>query len=205
VDPSEEEIVAIAKDAIDFVKNRFDIEPKVALLSHSNFGTYEDCSAIKMKNAAAQLRADLPGIEVDGEMHALSALNESLRNTIYGNANLTGRANLLVMPNMDAASIALGLIRSLTNARLVGPFLYGLNKRSYPDSLGIRTRYSQHQRTHGGGCAVPQTEQITVCFEVGRGAANKKGRKDSCLFCGGMQRVVSAFIVAARPCLLQDP
>jgi len=131
VDPSEEEIVAIAKDAIDFVKNRFDIEPKVALLSHSNFGTYEDCSAIKMKNAAAQLRADLPGIEVDGEMHALSALNESLRNTIYGNANLTGRANLLVMPNMDAASIALGLIRSLTNARLVGPFLYGLNKPAH--------------------------------------------------------------------------
>lgn len=131
VNPSEEQIVAIAKDAIDFVKNRFDIEPKVALLSHSNFGTYEDASAIKMKNAAAQLRADLPGIEVDGEMHALSALNESLRNTIYGNANLSGRANLLIMPNMDAASIALGLIRSLTNARLVGPFLYGLNKPAH--------------------------------------------------------------------------
>ena len=131
VDPSEEEIVAITRDAIDFAKNRFDIEPKVALLSHSNFGTYEDASALKMKNAAARLRAELPGIEVDGEMHALSALNESLRNTIFENANLTGRANLLVMPNMDAASIALGLIRSLTNARLVGPFLYGLNKPAH--------------------------------------------------------------------------
>jgi malate dehydrogenase (oxaloacetate-decarboxylating)(NADP+) len=131
VDPSEEEIVAITRDAVDFAKNRFDIEPKVALLSHSNFGTYEDASALKMKNAAARLRAALPGIEVDGEMHALSALNESLRNTIFENANLKGRANLLVMPNMDAASIALGLIRSLTNARLVGPFLYGLNKPAH--------------------------------------------------------------------------
>jgi len=131
VDPSEEQIVAITRDAIDFVKNCFDIEPKVALLSHSNFGTYEDCSAIKMKNAAARLRRELPGVEVDGEMHAVSALNEGLRNTIFGNANLTDRANLLIMPNMDAASIALGLIRSLTNARLVGPFLYGLNKPAH--------------------------------------------------------------------------
>src|SRR5690606_8930114 len=131
VDPSEEEIVAITRDAVDFAKNRFDIEPKVAFLSHPNFRTYEDASALKMKNAAARLRAALPGIEVDGEMHALSALNEGLRNTIFENANLKGRANLLVMPNMDAASIALGLIRSLTNARLVGPFLYGLNKPAH--------------------------------------------------------------------------
>ncbi|HEY8386775.1 MAG TPA: phosphate acyltransferase, partial [Porticoccaceae bacterium] len=131
VDPTEEEIVAIARDAIDFVKNRFDIEPKVALLSHSNFGTYEDASAIKMKNAAARLRAAMPDIELEGEMHALSAFNENLRNTIFKNSRLKGRANLLVMPNMDAASIALGLIRSLTNARLVGPFLYGLNKPAH--------------------------------------------------------------------------
>ena len=131
VDPTEDEIVTIAKDAVDFVQNRFDIEAKIALLSHSNFGTYEDGSAEKMKNASARLRAELPGIQVDGEMHAVSALNEELRNTIYENANLKGRANLLVMPNMDAASIALGLIRSLTNARLVGPFLYGLNKPAH--------------------------------------------------------------------------
>ena len=131
VDPTEEEIVAITRDAIDFAKNRFDIKPKVALLSHSNFGTYEDTSAIKMKNAAARLRAAMPDIELEGEMHALSAFNESLRSTIFENSGLKGRANLLVMPNMDAASIALGLIRSLTNARLVGPFLYGLNKPAH--------------------------------------------------------------------------
>jgi malate dehydrogenase (oxaloacetate-decarboxylating)(NADP+) len=131
VSPTEEEIVAIAKDAIDFVQNRFQLEPKVALLSHSNFGTYEDSSALKMKGAAERLRAELPDIEIEGEMHALSALNEGLRKTIFENANLSGRANLLIMPNMDAASIALGLIRSLTNARLVGPFMYGLEKPAH--------------------------------------------------------------------------
>lgn len=64
-------------------------------------------------------------------MHAMSALNEALRETICNNANITGRANVLIMPNMDAASIALGLIRSLTNARLVGPFLNGLEKPAH--------------------------------------------------------------------------
>ncbi len=109
----------------------FDIEPRVALLSHSNYGTYEDASALKMKRASARLREELPDMQIDGEMHALSALNEELRATIYQNASLKGRANLLIMPNMDTASIALGLIRSLTSARLVGPFLNGLDKAAH--------------------------------------------------------------------------
>ena len=130
VDPTEEQIVTISKDAIAFVKN-FGITPKVALLSHSNFGTYDDDSAHKMKRAAEQLRNDLPEVQIDGEMHAMSALNETLRESIYQNANIKGRANVLIMPNMDAASIALGLIRSITNARLVGPFLNGLEKPAH--------------------------------------------------------------------------
>lgn len=130
VDPTEEQVVTIAKDAIGFVKN-FGITPKVALLSHSNFGTYDDDSAHKMKRAAEQLRNDLPETQIDGEMHAISALNETLRESICQNANIKGRANVLIMPNMDAASIALGLIRSLTNARLVGPFLNGLEKPAH--------------------------------------------------------------------------
>ncbi len=130
VDPTEEQIVNITKDAISFVKN-FGIDPKVALLSHSNFGTYDDDSAHKMKRASEQLRNELPDIEIDGEMHALSALNDALRESICEHANIKGRANVLIMPNMDAASIALGLIRSLTNARLVGPFLNGLEKPAH--------------------------------------------------------------------------
>ncbi|MBQ0712476.1 MAG: NADP-dependent malic enzyme [Porticoccus sp.] len=130
VDPSEEQIVNIANDAIHFAKS-FGIKPKVALLSHSNFGTYDDESAHKMKRASERLRHQLPEIQIEGEMHAMSALNETLRQSICKDTNLNGRANVLIMPNMDAASIALGLIRSLTNARLVGPFLYGLEKPAH--------------------------------------------------------------------------
>ena len=130
VNPTEEQIVDTTKDAIEFVK-RCGVSPKVALLSHSNYGTYDDESAHKMKRAAEKLRTDMPAIEIDGEMHAMSALNEALRQTICNNTNITGRANVLIMPNMDAASIALGLIRSLTNARLVGPFLNGLGKPAH--------------------------------------------------------------------------
>jgi len=130
VDPSEDQIVTISKDAIRFAKS-FGIKPKVALLSHSNFGTYDDESAHKMKRASERLRHQLPDVQIEGEMHAMSALNETLRQSICKDGNLSGRANVLIMPNMDAASIALGLIRSLTNARLVGPFLYGLDKPAH--------------------------------------------------------------------------
>ncbi|MDP1519573.1 NADP-dependent malic enzyme [Porticoccus litoralis] len=130
VDPTEEQVVATALNTIGFVKS-FGIEPKVALLSHSNFGTYDDPSAHKMKRAAEQLRNQFPDLQIEGEMHAMSAMNETLRERIYQNANLKGRANVLIMPNMDAASITLGLLRSLTNARLVGPFLFGCDKPAH--------------------------------------------------------------------------
>ena len=107
VDPTEDEIVTIAQDAIEYAK-RFDIVPRVALLSHSNFGTYEDASALKMKQAAAQLRDLRPDVQIDGEMHSLSALNPQLRDTIFEHNQIDGRANVLIMPNMDTASIAFG-------------------------------------------------------------------------------------------------
>jgi malate dehydrogenase (oxaloacetate-decarboxylating)(NADP+) len=130
VDPTEQQIVATALNTINFVKG-FGIAPKVALLSHSNFGTYDDHSAHKMKRAAEQLREQLPDVQIEGEMHAMSAMNETLRGKTYQNANLQGQANVLIMPNMDAASITLGLLRSLTNARLVGPFLFGFDKPAH--------------------------------------------------------------------------
>ncbi len=131
VDPTEDEVVEIARDAISFVQNSCDIEPVVALLSHSNFGTYEDTSSLKMKQAAHRLRNEMPGLQIDGEMHAFTALNPELRKTVFEGANIKGRANVLVMPNMDAASITLGLLRSYTNARLIGPFLHGLQKPAH--------------------------------------------------------------------------
>jgi malate dehydrogenase (oxaloacetate-decarboxylating)(NADP+) len=103
----------------------------VALVSHSNFGTYEDESALKMKRAANRLREELPDLQIDGEMHALTALNQDLRDSVFEGANIKGRANVLIMPNMDAASITLGMLRSFTNGRLIGPFLNGLEKPAH--------------------------------------------------------------------------
>ena len=130
VDPSDEELVAITEATVDLVK-RFGVEPKVALLSHSNFGTSNAPSARKMRRASELLRARHPQLQIDGEMHVLSALNPALRATVYPDANLKGRANVLVMPNLDAANIAMGLIRSMTDALLIGPFIHGLAKPAH--------------------------------------------------------------------------
>lgn len=130
VDPTTEQVVNSAEQAIYFAR-KFGIEPKVALLSHSNYGTYEDASALKMKHATALLQQRNPDIQIEGEMYAFTAFNEWLRDAIYAESKLKGSANILVMPNMDAASISLGLIRSLTQARLVGPSLVGLRKGAH--------------------------------------------------------------------------
>ncbi|MCB1758922.1 MAG: NADP-dependent malic enzyme [Gammaproteobacteria bacterium] len=130
VDPSVEQTVETTKASIELVRH-FGIKPKVALLSHSNFGTSRAPSALKMHKAAEILRKELSDVEIDGEMHSYSALNEALRNTVFPNANLSGRANLLIMPNLDTANIALGLIRSLTDALLIGPLLTGLKKPAH--------------------------------------------------------------------------
>jgi len=130
VDPTDNELVKIAEASIDLVK-RFGVEPKVALLSHSNFGTSNAASAKKVRSAGNMLRDSYPELQIDGEMHVLSALNPKLRDTVYSQANLQGRANVLVMPNLDAANIAMGLIRSLTDALLIGPFINGFCKPAH--------------------------------------------------------------------------
>lgn len=130
VDPTPEQIVETAKASIEVVRH-FGVKPKVALLSHSNFGTSNAASALKMRKASEILRAELPDVEIDGEMHAMSALRPELLKTVFKGAELKGQANLLVMPNLDTANIALGLIRSLTNALLIGPLLSGLAKPAH--------------------------------------------------------------------------
>ena len=106
----------------------FGVTPKVALLSHSSFGASSSPSARKMRQALAMLKATAPDLEVDGEMHADAALSEALRTRLIGDSALTGSANLLVMPNLDAANIALTLLGAATEALLVGPILLGLEK-----------------------------------------------------------------------------
>jgi len=130
LDPTAEELVKITEASVELVK-RFGIEPKVALLSHSNFGTSNNPSARKVRKAAMVLRETYQDLQIDGEMHVLSALNPKLRDTVYAEANISGRANVLVLPNLDAANIAMGLIRSLTDALLVGPFINGFSKPAH--------------------------------------------------------------------------
>jgi malate dehydrogenase (oxaloacetate-decarboxylating)(NADP+) len=104
----------------------FGIEPKVALLSHSNFGSHADASAAKMRQACAMLREMAPGLEVEGEMHGDAALSQAIRERLFPNSQLTGAANLFVMPNLDSANIALNLVRTLTDGVVIGPMLLGV-------------------------------------------------------------------------------
>ncbi|NYT22789.1 NADP-dependent malic enzyme [Alcaligenaceae bacterium] len=107
---------------------RLDIEPKVALLSRSNFGTGSSSSGDTMKEALALVRAADPELEIDGEMHGDCALDEELRRRILPTTTLTGAANLLICPNVDAGNIAYNLLKTAAGGNVaVGPFLLGAN------------------------------------------------------------------------------
>jgi malate dehydrogenase (oxaloacetate-decarboxylating)(NADP+) len=127
VDPTAEQIAEMTQLAAKSVR-RFGLAPKAALLSHSSFGTSHSPSAIKMRKALSLLRASEPDFEIDGEMHADAALSDVLRGRVVSKSPLTGSANLLVMPSLDAANIALTLLSAATEALLVGPLLLGVSK-----------------------------------------------------------------------------
>jgi malate dehydrogenase (oxaloacetate-decarboxylating)(NADP+) len=122
--PTAEELVEMAIMSAEQVR-RFGITPKLALLSHSNFGTSDTASARKVRNAVRLLRERAPDLEVDGEMQADSALDEALRSRLFPNSRLAGQANLLVMPTLDAANIAFNMVMMLGEGLHVGPILIG--------------------------------------------------------------------------------
>jgi malate dehydrogenase (oxaloacetate-decarboxylating)(NADP+) len=127
--PNAEEVAEIALMAAEQVK-RFGIQPKVALLSHSNYGSSASASALKMSRAAALLPAMSSGeLEVDGEMHGDSALSEDVRHAAHPDSPLKGEANLLVMPNIDAANISYNLLKMTGGEGVtIGPILLGPDK-----------------------------------------------------------------------------
>ena len=129
-DPSAEQIAEATLQASYRLK-LFGIEPKVALLSHSNYGSHQDASADKMRRAYEIIRQRQPKLEVDGEMMADTAWDEALRQRIFPNTRLKGRANLLVMPNLDAANIGYNLIRVATGGVAIGPILMGLDQPAH--------------------------------------------------------------------------
>lgn len=104
---------------------RFGMRPKVALLSHSNFGNVPCDSALKMRAAYADIRRRDPELEIDGEMQADTALSDVIRSKIMPNSQLTGQANLFIMPNVEAANIAFNMVKTFSDGISIGPILLG--------------------------------------------------------------------------------
>ncbi|MDR0564409.1 MAG: NADP-dependent malic enzyme [Azoarcus sp.] len=126
--PDAEDVAEIARMAASELRN-FGLEPKVALLSHSNFGSSRAKSAIKMRTASEILRRTAPTLECDGEMPADVALSPEMRSAQHPDSTLNGEANLLVMPNLDAANISFNLLKIANQDGVtVGPILLGANK-----------------------------------------------------------------------------
>lgn len=127
-DPTPEQLAEIAIMAAETVR-RFGIEPRVALLSHSNYGSSNSLSATKMRKALELVRESAPELMIDGEMHGDAALMESIRNERMPDSPLKGSANILIMPNMEAARISYNLLRvSSSEGVTVGPVLMGIAK-----------------------------------------------------------------------------
>jgi malate dehydrogenase (oxaloacetate-decarboxylating)(NADP+) len=122
--PSAEELVDIAGRAAVHVQ-RFGIIPKIAFISHSDFGSYDTESSRKMRKAANLFAERCPEIEADGEMQGDTALSEAARELIFPHSRLKGVANVLIMPNLDAGNAAYQMIKVLADALPVGPILIG--------------------------------------------------------------------------------
>jgi len=123
-EPNAEAIADMAVLAAAHVR-RFGLEPKIALLSHSDFGSFDSASASKMRTALRRLQERYPEIEAEGEMNGDTALSPMVRERVFPHSRLKGEANVLIMPNLDAANIAYQMTKVLADALAVGPILIG--------------------------------------------------------------------------------
>jgi malate dehydrogenase (oxaloacetate-decarboxylating)(NADP+) len=130
-DPTAEQLVEIATMAAEEVR-RFGMVPKVALLSHSSFGSHDSPSSAKMREVLVRLREVAPGLEVEGEMHGDASISEAIRSAQFPNSRLKGEANLLIMPSIDAANISFNLLKQAAGDGItVGPILLGAAKPAH--------------------------------------------------------------------------
>ena len=137
--PSVSELVETTLLAAEEVRS-FGIEPKIALVSHSNFGASRDESAVKMRKALTILHEVEPDLEVEGEMHADAALSEAIRNRLYPHSKLKGVANLLIMPSADAANISMTMLKMLGGGVTIGPILMGMSRSAHVVAQAITVR-----------------------------------------------------------------
>jgi len=126
-DPNAEQLTEITALAAQEIRN-FGIEPKAALVSHSNFGSTDYPSAQKLRTVLTLLQQRMPDLQCDGEMQADAALEEKVRYRLFPNTPLHGEANLLIMPNLDAANITFSALRVLADGESIGPILLGMQK-----------------------------------------------------------------------------
>ena len=138
-DPSAEEIAETAVACAHHVR-RFGVTPRIALISHSDFGSADTPSSLKMRRALEILRERAPDLEVDGEMQADTALSTLARGRVVTDCRLDGEANVLIFPNLDAGSTALQLTRVIANALPVGPILMGPAKPAHVLTPSITAR-----------------------------------------------------------------
>ena len=138
-DPTAQELADTAILVAELAR-RFGLTPKVALLSHSSFGSADTESAIKMREALRLIRRLEPGLEVEGEMRANSAMSETVRTRFFPNSTLTGAANVLILPNLDSANIAFNLALSLGDGLSVGPILIGMAKPAHIVGQSVTVR-----------------------------------------------------------------
>ncbi len=138
-EPSAEMIAEMTLLAAEHV-TRFGMEPKVALVSHSDFGSHDNASARKMRRARDLVRAIAPELMVEGELRADTALVENLRKRLLPESALQGRANLMVMPDLDAANIAINFARVVAEGIIVGPMLIGMARPAHVVSNAITAR-----------------------------------------------------------------
>ena len=154
-DPTAPELAKITIMAAEEML-RFGFKPKAALLSHSNFGTSNEPSAVKMRQTLVLLHQQAPWLEVDGEMHGDVALDDTSRIALMPNSTLHGDANLLVMPNIDAANIGYNLLKTAAGGNIaIGPEVgCGQNSACAHCQYHCAT-HRQHDRAHCGGCERP--------------------------------------------------
>jgi malate dehydrogenase (oxaloacetate-decarboxylating)(NADP+) len=123
--PSAEQIAEMAIMSAGHVR-RFGIEPKIALVAHSDFGSHDDPSSRKMRDALSLVRERAPALAIDGEMQADTALSQATRDLVLPGSTLKGEANVLVLPNLDSANIAFQMAKVVADALPVGPILIGV-------------------------------------------------------------------------------
>ena len=169
--PTAEQLCDMTLMAAEEVR-RFGLVPKVALLSHSDFGSVERPETIKMRDATQLIRERAPELEVEGEMTGSAALDEGIREMMFPNTELKGQANLLIMPNIDAANIVFHMMKTLSDGIAVGPLLLGTTKPAHILIPSVTSRGIVNAAAYASACA-----DVTVEKQIARSRSVKKTAK----------------------------